>query len=127
MSDDTILQPIEGSHHQNFGGMDIDVMTAGETRIKRLVYGVGGRWSEHIKPLVGTDQCMHAHVGFIAQGRLAGEYPDGCTFDFTAPQAVYIEPGHDTWVVGDEAVVLIQFDYANDTLNRLGIDGEHHH
>jgi hypothetical protein len=70
---------------------------------------------------------MHAHVGFIAQGRLAGEYPDGCTFDFTAPQAVYIEPGHDTWVVGDVPVVLIQFDYADDTLGRLGIDGEHHH
>jgi hypothetical protein len=127
MSDDTILQPIQGSQHQNFAGMEIDVMTAGETRIKRLVYGVGGRWSEHVKPLVGTDQCMHAHVGFIAQGRLAGEYPDGCTFDFTAPQAVYIEPGHDTWVVGDEPVVLIQFDYATDTLSRLGIPAEHGH
>ena len=82
-------------------------MTAGETRIKRLVYGVGGRWSEHIKPLLDTDQCKHVHVGFVAEGRLAGEYPDGCRFDFIAPQAVFIEPGHDTWVVGDEEAVLI--------------------
>ena len=90
MSDDTILQPIEGSKHENFGGMDIDVMTAGETRIKRLVYGVGDRWSEHVKPLVGTDQCMHAHVGFIAQAAWL-VVSRWCTFDF-APAAVYIEP-----------------------------------
>lgn len=127
MSDEALLQPIDGAVHQTFAGMEIDVMTAGETRIKRLVYGVGGRWSEHVKPHVDTDQCMHAHVGFIAQGRLAGEYPDGCTFDFVAPQAVCIEPGHDSWVVGDEPVVLIQFDYAEDTLGRLGMPTEHHH
>jgi hypothetical protein len=127
MSDDALLKPIDGAEHQRFAGMEIDVMTAGETRIKRLVYGVGGRWSEHVKPHVGTDYCMHAHVGFIAQGRLAGEYPDGCTFDFTAPQAVCIEPVHDSWVVGDEPVVLIQFDYEADTIERLGMPSEHHH
>ncbi len=123
----TILQPIEGAEHQTFAGMEIDVMAAGETRVKRLVYGVGGRWSEHVKPHVGTDQCMHAHVGFIAQGTLAGEYPDGCTFSFTAPQAVCIQPGHDSWVVGDEPVVMIQFDYEHDTVDRLGMPAEHRH
>ena len=126
MSDD-LLEPIDGAAHQSFGGMEVDIMHAGETRVKRLVYGVGGRWSEHIKPLVDTDLCMHAHVGYIAQGRLAGEYPDGCTFDFVAPQAVYIEPGHDSWVVGDQPVVLIQFDYENDTIGRLGMPAEHRH
>ena len=33
-----------------------------------------------MKPHVDTDLCMHAHVGFLAQGAIAGEYPDGCTF-----------------------------------------------
>ncbi|MGA9276369.1 hypothetical protein [Ilumatobacter sp.] len=124
---DTVMGPIEGATHQSFAGMEIDVMSAGPVRIKRLVYGVGGRWSEHVKPHVGTDFCMHAHVGFIAQGRLAGEYPDGCTFDFVAPQAVCIEPGHDSWVIGDEPVVLIQFDFENDTLERLGMPDSHQH
>jgi hypothetical protein len=40
---------------------------------------------------------------------------------------VYIEPGHDSWVVGDQPVVLIQFDYADDTLTRLGVASEHRH
>jgi hypothetical protein len=122
-----LLQPIDGARHENFAGMEIDVMNAGDVRIKRMVYAVGGRWSEHVKPHVDTDLCMHAHVGFIAQGRLAGEYPDGCTFDFSAPGAVRIEPGHDSWVVGDEPVVLIQFDFERDTVDRLGLSERHEH
>ncbi len=127
MSADPLLQPIDGAVHQRFAGMEIDVMTAGQTRIKRLVYGVGGRWSEHVKPHVGTEHCIHANVGFIATGRLAGEYPDGCTFDLRAPQAVCIEPEHDSWVVGDEPVVLIQFDYEQDTIDRMGVPATHRH
>jgi hypothetical protein len=100
MSGDPLQRPIDGAEHQQFAGMEIDVMAAGDTRVKRLVYGVGGRWSEHVKPFVGTEYRMHAHVGFTAKGRLAGEYPDGCTLDFSAPQAVYIEPGHDSWGSG---------------------------
>ena len=38
--------------------------------------------------IVGTDLCEHAHVGFLAQGRLEGVYADGCTFAYAAPQAV---------------------------------------
>lgn len=127
MNDDPLLQPIDGAEHGEFAGIEFDVMQAGDTRIKRMVYGVGGRWSEHVKPHVDTEFCMHAHVGFIARGRLAGEYPDGCTFDFIAPGAVYIEPGHDSWVVGDEPVVMIQFDYAEATSARLGVPSEHRH
>jgi hypothetical protein len=128
MSDsDSLLGPIVGARHEQFAGMEIDVMQAGGVRVKRLVYAVGAKWSEHVKPHVGTDVCMHAHVGFIARGRLAGQYPDGCTFDLAAPQAVCIEPGHDSWVVGDEPVVLIQFDFEVDTIERLGMPERHQH
>lgn len=126
-SDDPMLSPIDGAKHENFAGVEVDVMAAGETRVKRLVYAVGGKWSTHIRPHAGTEFCMHAHVGFLARGRLAGEYPDGCAFDFAAPSAVYIEPEHDSWVVGDEPAVLIQFDYERDTLERLGIPAKHQH
>lgn len=70
---------------------------------------------------------MHAHVGFLARGRLDGEYSDGCKYSFTAPQAIVLEPGHDTWTVGDEAAVLIQFDFERDTIERFGISGQHLH
>jgi streptogramin lyase len=70
---------------------------------------------------------MHAHVGFIARGHIAGEYADGCTFEFVAPQVVTIEPGHDAWVLGDEAAVLIQFDSEEGTARRFGLPEAHTH
>lgn len=119
--DDPLLAPMEGSEHQTFAGMQIDVTHVGDARIKRLVYPPGGRWSEHVKPLVGTEWCQHAHVGFLARGHFVGEYADGTTFDHTAPCAIAVSPGHDSWVEGDEPVVLIQFDFERDTLQRLGL------
>src|SRR2546430_8376638 len=38
-------------------------------------------------PNVETDYCMHAHVGFIARGRIEGEYADGCRFEYAAPRS----------------------------------------
>ena len=124
---DPLVEPIEDGEHQEFAGIRIDLFQAGDARVKRLVYQPGGKWSEHVKPHIGTDTCEHAHVGFLARGRLAGEYPDGCTFDFTAPTGVHIDPGHDSWVLGDEPAVLIEFDFGPDTVDRLGIPASHDH
>ena len=70
---------------------------------------------------------MHAHVGFLAKGRIEGRYADGCAFDFTAPAVVVIEPGHDAWVIGAEPAVLIEFDFERDTVATLGLQGQHAH
>ena len=80
-----------------------------------------------MKPIVGTDLCMHAHVGFLAKGEIHIEYADGCVVEHTAPQIVAIEPGHDGWVVGPEPVVLIEFDFEQDTVRRLGMPDSHRH
>jgi hypothetical protein len=80
-----------------------------------------------MKPIVGTDLCMHAHVGFLARGAIHVEYADGCSIEFAAPQVVAIEPGHDGWVVGREPAVLIEFDFESDTVNRLGMPEAHRH
>ena len=122
-----LLASIPGADHRDVGGVQLDVVPAGNARVKRAIYPPGFRWSTHMKPIVGTAHCMHAHVGFLARGHLRGEYPDGCGFDFIAPAAVVIEPGHDAWVVGDDAAVLVQFDYERDTTARLGLPPEHRH
>jgi len=41
--------------------------------------------------------------------------------------AVVVEPGHDAWVVGDEAAVLIQFDAEAVTASRFRLPEEHRH
>ena len=128
MSDtDPLLAPMGGAVHQDFAGIVTDTVTAGGARIKRLIYPAGTRWSTQVKPIVGGDYCMHAHVGFLARGHLRGEYADGCGFDYSAPSGVLIEPGHDAWVVGDEPAVLIQFDFESDTLGRLGVSEHQRH
>jgi hypothetical protein len=124
---DTLLGPIAGADHRTVGGVEVDIVRAGNGRVKRMVYPPGFRWSTHMKPVAGTPLCMHAHVGFLARGRVQGEYGDGCRFDATAPQVIVIEPGHDAWIVGDEPAVLLQFDCEEDTAKRFGLPAQHRH
>jgi hypothetical protein len=118
---------VNGAECREIGGVQLDVVRAGAGRVKRLVYPPGFRWSTHMKTIVGTDLCMHAHVGFLARGRVHVHYADGCTVEFTAPQVVAIEPGHDAWVMGDEPAVLIEFDFEGETIRRLGMPEVHSH
>ena len=124
---DTLLSPIAGADHREVAGVQVDAVRAGDGRVKRVIYPPGFRWSTHMQPLVGTDVCQHAHVGFLARGHIGGKYADGCTFEFVAPQIVVIEPGHEGWVVGTEAAVLIEFDFEGDTIRRFGFPESHRH
>ncbi len=126
-STSSLLAPMAGAEHRVIGGIMVDTVCAGAARVKRLIYPPGFRWSTNIKPLVGTDVCQHAHVGFLAQGQIHVRYADGCRLEFAAPQVISIEPGHDAWVVGDEPAVLIEFDFAGETISRLGMPAAHAH
>ena len=124
---DPLLARMAGAEHREVGGVSIDTTRAANGRVKRVCYPPGFRWSTHMKPLVNTPLCMHAHVGFLARGRVRGTYADGCAFDLAAPRAVVIEPGHDAWVVGKNAAVLIEFDTESTTAARFGLPDTHRH
>ncbi len=124
---DALLAPIKGSNARTIGGVRLDVVPAGAARVKRMIYPPGFRWSVAMKPVTGTDRCMHAHVGFLARGEIHIEYADGCIVEFRAPQVVAIDPGHDGWVVGKEPVVLIEVDFERQTIERLGMPDAHRH
>lgn len=124
---DPLLAPIKGADRRTVGGVTIDVVRAANGRIKRVVYSPGFSWSAHMKPVVGTDLCMHAHVGFLVRGRVRGTYGDGCAFELTAPAPVVLDPGHDAVVVGNEPAVLIEFDAEGETARRFGLPEEHRH
>jgi hypothetical protein len=124
---DALLAPIKGATAREIGGVRLEVASAGAARVKRMIYPAGFRWSKSMKPIVGTDRCMHAHVGFLARGEIHIEYADGCVVEYRAPQVVAIDPGHDGWVVGREPVILIEFDFEGDTVSRLGMPAEHRH
>jgi hypothetical protein len=122
-----LLAPLEGADRREVGGVRLEVVRAGAGRVKRMIYPPGFRWSTHMKPVVGGERCMHAHVGFLAGGQIHIEYADGCKSEFAAPQVVAIEPGHDGWVVGPEPAVLIEFDFEGETARRLGMPETHRH
>jgi hypothetical protein len=121
------VAPVRGAERRQVGHVRIEVGRAGSGRVKRMVYPAGFRWSKDMKSIVGTDLCMHAHVGFLVNGEIHIEYGDGCIVEFKAPQVVAIEPGHDGWVVGHEQAVLIEFDFESDTARRLGMPEVHRH
>ena len=116
-----LLAPIPGAESRNVGGVQVDAVRTGDARIKRIIYQPGFRWSTHMQPITKTDRCMHAHVGFLARGRIHVEYANGTVNEFSAPHVICIEPGHDGWVVGDEDAVLIEIDFERDTLAKLGM------
>jgi len=118
---------MRGATRREVGGVTIDVAEAANGRVKRVCYPPGFRWSIHMKPIVKTPLCMHAHVGFLARGRVRGTYADGCAFDVAAPRVVVLEPGHDAWVVGREPAVLIEFDAMSRTAERFGLPPSHQH
>ncbi|MDP1572088.1 MAG: hypothetical protein Q8L86_18995 [Vicinamibacterales bacterium] len=123
---DPLLAPMTNTDRREVAGVQMDVAPAGTGRIKRVVYPAGFRWSTHMQPIVGTERCMHAHVGFLARGQVHVEYPDGCTEEFLAPQVITIHPGHDAWVVGDEPAVLIEVDFEAETPQLFGLNGHRH-
>ena len=122
-----LFAPVKGAERREIGHVLLEVGKAGAARVKRMVYPAGFHWSKDMKPVVGTDLCMHAHVGFLVHGEIHIEYPDGCVIEHRAPQIIAIEPGHDGWVVGKEPVVMIEFDFERDTIARLGMPSSHTH
>lgn len=67
----------------------------------------GWRWSEHVRPIVATPSCRFHHTGVVLKGRMRVRLDDGSEADFGPFDLVDIPPGHDAWVVGDEAIEAI--------------------
>src|SRR5438876_10087237 len=88
----------------------MEVVDLGSHKAARLTAQPGWRWSECIKPVVGGQSCQAHHVGVIISGTMHVVHDDGTEGEATAGMAYVIEPRHDAWVVGDEAVVAFEFD-----------------
>ena len=90
----------------------VETVRLAEGSAGRFTFQPGWRWSECIKPVVGTEHCEARHVGAIVSGRLHVVHVDGTEGDAGAGDAYVIEPGHDAWVVGDEPVIAFEFESA---------------
>lgn len=82
--------------------------------VEKSTFDRGWRWSNDVKPIVGTDSCEAHHLGYCVEGHLRVHMNDGTDKDINAGDAFEIPPGHDAEVVGDQPVVLIDFGKAFD-------------
>jgi len=87
----------------------VDIVRIGGTEVGRFTFQPGWKWSECIKPVVGTDSCQNDHVGYMEKGTLTVVHNDGTEVQINAGEAYRIAPGHDAWVVGGETVVAYEF------------------
>ncbi|MDF2092204.1 MULTISPECIES: cupin domain-containing protein [unclassified Knoellia] len=84
------------------------VTLAGSTVLKGR-FEPGWRWSEHVRPLAGTDSCQSPHLLYVLSGRMHLRMNDGTEGEAGPNEVVRAEPGHDAWVVGDEPCVVVDF------------------
>jgi len=90
----------------------LETLHIGGGQVGRMVLEPGWRWSNDIKPIAGTESCRAAHFGYQLSGRLHVRMDDGTEFETVAGEVTYTCAGHDGWVVGDETVVLIDWNGA---------------
>ena len=88
----------------------VDVLRFEGTTAGRYTFEPGWKWSEAVKPVVGTDSCQVRHIGVAIAGRLHIAHDDGSEGEAGPGDAYVIEPGHDAWVVGDDTFVGYEFE-----------------
>jgi class 3 adenylate cyclase len=87
-----------------------DIWNLGDFVVGRIIFEPGWRWSTDVKPIAQTDWCEYHHLGLVLEGILHYITPDGLEMEVGPGMLYEILPGHDAWVVGDQAV--IQYDFA---------------
>jgi len=85
-------------------------------QVGRATFEPGWRWSDHVKPIAGTDSCQAPHLGYCISGHMTIRMDDGAEANISPGDVISIPPGHDAWVVGNEPCVMLDWqgyaDYA---------------
>ena len=98
-SPDEVLEPPLARELVNIGGGVVGRYTAQP----------GWRWSDHMKPVVGTELCEAPHFQYHVSGRLGVRMADGTELEVGPGEVSVLPPGHDAWVIGDEPVVVVDW------------------
>jgi quercetin dioxygenase-like cupin family protein len=110
--------PIESGELRPFkdGKGTLEVVETGSGMVGRATFEPGWKWSEHVKPIAGTDSCQAPHMGYVISGRMHVVMDDGSESDFGPGDLMIAPPGHDAWTIGDQACVVVDWqgvaDYA---------------
>jgi hypothetical protein len=82
--------------------------------VGRATFQPGWRWSTSVKPLAKTESCQAPHFQYHLAGILHVRMDDGTEYDCKSGDVSLLPSGHDAWVVGDEPVVVVDFQGLHD-------------
>jgi hypothetical protein len=101
---------------RNFPNGKVELVKLGGAMIGRAVFEPGWKWSTSVQPLVKTKSCEAPHYQYHVSGTLKVVMDDGSEFECKTGDVSLFPTGHDAWVVGNEPVVVVDFqgmvDYA---------------
>jgi quercetin dioxygenase-like cupin family protein len=87
----------------------VKIVSIGGGVVGHVTFEPGWKWTEHVRPIAGTESCQAAHVGYVLSGRQIVKMDDGSEFEISSGDVVSIPAGHVGWTVGDEPCVVIDF------------------
>lgn len=94
----------------------LELVKIGDATVGRAFLEPGWRWATSLQPLAKTKSCEAAHFQYHLSGVLRVRMDDGTEYDCRAGDVSCLPAGHDAWVVGDEPVIVVDFqgmvDYA---------------
>jgi hypothetical protein len=94
----------------------LELIKIGGATIGRAIFEPGWRWSTSVQPLAKTKSCEAPHFQYHISGTIRIVMDDGTELECKAGDVSLLPVGHDAWVVGDEPVVVVDFqgmvDYA---------------
>lgn len=101
---------------RNFLNGKVELVKVGDKTIGRGVFNPGWKWSTSVKPIAKTESCEAPHFQYHISGVLKVVMDTGEEFELRAGDVSMLGSGHDAWVVGNEPVVVVDFqgmlDYA---------------
>ena len=88
----------------------------------RGVFEPGWKWSKHVKSIAKTNSCEAPHFQYHVSGILHVQMDDCTERDLKARDVSLLPSGHNAWVVGNEPVVVVDFqgmvDYAKQSAKK---------
>ena len=101
---------------RTFDKGELQLLNIGGATIGRAVFEPGWKWSTSLKHIAKTKSCEAPHFQYHVSGTLKVIMDDGTERELKAGDISSLPSGHDAWVIGNEPVVVVDFqgmiDYA---------------
>ncbi|NOT36387.1 MAG: cupin domain-containing protein [Saprospiraceae bacterium] len=100
----------------------VDLVSIGGAMLGKATFQPGWKWSTSIKETAKTNSCLAPHFQYHLAGHLRIQMDDGQIIDCFPGDVSLLPEGHDAWVIGNEPVVVVDFqgmlDYAKSNTNK---------